>query len=453
MRMLPMAVAVLMTAFWTSPIMAQSYATSSTAPSDSVTEWIEQNLVDLQKLYMQLHKSPELSFQEKETAQRIGRELEAVGVDVTYNIGGFGIVGILENGQGPTVMVRTDLDALPVAEQTNLPYASTKKAKTDSGQEVGLMHACGHDMHMTVLVGVARYLASHRDQWQGRVMFIGQPAEERGAGARAMLDDGLFERFGKPDYALALHCSATLPSGTVGLRAGYAMANVDSVDIELIGRGGHGAYPHTTIDPNVMAAKLILDLQTIVSREINPTDAAVVTVGSIHGGTKHNIIPDRCHLQLTVRSYSDEVRQHILDAIRRKANAVAASAGADKPEVVVSEGTPSLSNDEPLTRHLADVLRKKLGDQAVIDVDPVMGGEDFSHFGRAGVPSLLYWLGVVDQKRLDRYKSLGTEPPSLHSPLFFPDMDDSIRTGVASMTNSVLELLNNDPLGARKQAP
>lgn len=410
--------------------------------------WVNTNLASLVELYVHFHRNPELSFAEQQTAARLAQELEAVGAQVTKNVGGHGVVGMLKNGEGRTVMVRTDLDGLPVTEQTNLAFASTKVVTGKAGKSVGVMHACGHDVHMTNLVGVARFLAAHHDAWSGTVMFIGQPAEERGAGARAMLADRLYERFGKPDYALALHCNSMTPTGTVWVRSGYAMANVDSVDIEIHGRGGHGAYPHTTIDPIVQAAKLILDLQTIVSREVKPIEPAVVTVGSIHGGTKHNIIPDSCHLQLTIRSYSDEVRKQLIEAVKRKAQAAAVSAGAIEPTVTVSEGVPSLSNDDELATRLSAVFSRQLGNEHVIRGEQVMGGEDFSLFGRSGVPSLLYFLGVVDQRRLDRFRELGVPAPSLHSPEFYPDIERSLETGVVTMSSAVLELLQKPSLKA-----
>ncbi len=295
--------------------------------ADEPAQWAHDHNEELVQLYRHFHQHPELSFQEKETAARLAQELKSAGYDVTTGVGGTGVVGLLKNGPGPTLMLRTDLDALPVTESTNLAYSSKVKVKQPSGTETGVMHACGHDIHITNLIGVARYLAANRDRWSGTLMLIGQPAEEVGNGAKKMLDDGLFEKFPKPDYAVALHVDGSLATGKVGYRAGFAQANVDSVDITLHGRGGHGAAPHTTVDPVVMAAKLILDLQTLVSRETNPIEPAVVTVGSIHAGTKHNIIPEDCKLQLTVRSYSDKVREHLLDGIRRKAKAVAASAG------------------------------------------------------------------------------------------------------------------------------
>jgi amidohydrolase len=404
--------------------------------------WVEKNLPDLVGVYRYFHANPELSFQEKETAKRLAEEWKAVGIKVTENVGGYGVVGILENGKGPTLMLRTDLDGLPVSEQTGLVFASKVRVKNEKGSEVGVMHACGHDVHITNLIGVARFMASHKDQWQGRLMLIGQPAEERGAGAKAMLEDKLFERFPKPDFAVALHVDSKLATGRVGYRAGFALANVDSVDITVHGKGGHGAYPHATIDPVVQAAQLVMSLQTIVSREVKPIEPAVVTVGSIHGGSKHNIISDSCHLQLTVRSYTDEVRKLLLSAITRKANAVAQGAGAKPPTIKVSEGTPALYNDDKLAKRLDPIFRKVVGEGNVEISEQAMGGEDFSRYGRAGVPILMYRLGVIDGKRLARMKSLGQIPPSLHSPIFYPDIEDSLKAGVATMSNAALELLS-----------
>lgn len=406
--------------------------------------WVKENLDELVTLYRDLHAHPELSFEEQVTSERLAKEWRAVGADVTTGVGGYGVVALLKNGDGPVLMLRTDLDALPVVEQTGLVFASQVKVKDASGGDVGVMHACGHDVHMTNLVGVARYLAANKDRWRGTVMFLGQPAEERGAGAKAMLDDGLFEIFPKPDFAVALHVDSSLAAGHVGYRAGYSLANVDSVDITMRGKGGHGAYPHTTIDPIVQAAELVMSLQTIVSREIKPLEPAVITVGSIHGGTKHNIIGDSCHLQLTVRSYSDEVRVHLLEAISRKAKAVAIGARAPEPLIEVSEGTPALSNDEQLTERLAVVLHRVVGEQNIEPSEQSMGGEDFSRYGKAGVPILMYRLGAVDARRLDRYKQLGQDPPSLHSPLFYPDIDQTLVTGVSTMANIALELLAPD---------
>src|SRR5438552_6333031 len=297
----------------------------------AISKKLDAELPDLESLYKHLHSHPELSLHERETAARMGKELSGLGFEVTSGVGGTGVVALLKNGPGPIVLVRTDLDALPVTERTNRPYASAVKVRDKAGNEVGVMHACGHDMHMTCWVGTARVLASLKDRWSGTLMFIGQPAEEIGSGARMMLDDGLFRRFPKPDYALALHCDSRLQAGKVAYTEGLALANVDSVDILVHGRGGHGSAPHTTVDPIVVAARIVLDLQTIVSRETNPLDPCVVTVGSIHGGTKHNIIPNEVKLQITVRTTKDAVRKHTLDAIERIAKAAAQGAGAPEP--------------------------------------------------------------------------------------------------------------------------
>ncbi|MBI3469457.1 MAG: amidohydrolase, partial [Planctomycetes bacterium] len=319
-------------------------AGKSDPPADAA-KWIDGAYPSLVALYEDLHTHPELSLHETRTAQRLSAELRKTGAEVTEGVGKTGVIGMLRNGDGPTIMVRTDLDALPVTEATGRPYASTVTTKDNDGNTVGVMHACGHDIHMTCLVGTARLLAESRDRWKGTVMFVCQPAEEGGGGAKLMLSDGLYKRFAKPKYAVALHVDADLEAGRVGYTPGFFLANVDSVDITVRGRGGHGAQPHQTVDPIVVACKLVLDLQTIVSRETKPIDPAVVTVGSIHGGTKHNIIPDEVKLQVTVRSYGDEVRKHLLDSIENKVLAAAASARAPKPTVSVTEGTSATYND------------------------------------------------------------------------------------------------------------
>ena len=404
--------------------------------------WVNANMESLVRLYIHFHENPELSFQEEKTSQRFAQELEKIGCQVTQNFGGYGVVGIMENGVGPVVMLRADLDGLPVTERTGRPYASQVQVEGEAGGKVGVMHACGHDIHMTNLLGTAQYLAAHKDQWQGTLMLIGQPAEERGSGAVAMIDAGLFEKFKKPDICLAIHCAAGIPAGKIALRGGYMMANVDSVDVTFYGRGGHGAYPHTTVDPIVEAAKFVLDVQTMVSREIKPTEPAVITVGSIHAGTKHNIIPDDCHLQLTVRSYADDVRAKLLEGIKRKAQAAALSVGAKEPLVKVSEGTPSLANDEDLVARLNPVFKQALATGNVLVADQVMGGEDFSQFGRqGGMPTLLFWVGAVNQDRLNRYEKMGLPIPSLHSAEFYPDTEPVLKTGITSMASAVLDLM------------
>jgi len=410
------------------------------ARAEEPAAWAKANLDDIVGLYRHFHAHPELSFQEKETAARLAKELRAAGAEVTEGVGGTGVVGILKNGAGKTVLLRTDLDALPVTEQTGLAYASQVKVELD-GLPTGVMHACGHDIHITNLIAAARWFAANKGAWKGTLIFLGQPAEERGSGAKKMLDDGLFSRFPKPDYCLALHCDAELATGKVGVRGGYALANVDSVDITLLGKGGHGAYPHATIDPIVMAAQLVLSLQTIVSREIKPIEPCVITVGSIHGGTKHNIIGNDCHLQITVRSYTDEVRQQLHDAIVRRAKAVAAGAGAPEPKVVFSEGTPAMFNDEKLAARLDAVFAKQFGAENVDHPEPSMGGEDFSQYGRAGVPILMFRLGTIEPARLARMKQLGQAPPSLHSPLYYPDAEPTLVTGIQATVAATLDLL------------
>ncbi|PTL77968.1 amidohydrolase [Vitiosangium sp. GDMCC 1.1324] len=397
---------------------------------------------ELEALYRDLHQNPELSQQEEKTAAKLAERLRKLGFEVTQNVGGHGVVALLRNGKGPTVMLRTDLDALPVEEKTGLPYASHVTAQDDTGQSVPVMHACGHDVHMTAWLGTATLLARSKDRWRGTLMLVGQPAEEKGSGARKMLEDGLFKRFPKPDFALAIHNSATAVAGSIEYVSGYALANVDSVDITLYGKGGHGAYPHTTVDPIVLAARTVLSLQTIVSREKSPLEPAVVTVGSIHGGTKHNIIPDEVKLQLTVRTYKPEVRKQILAAIERMVNAEATAAGAPrKPDMVISEGTPATYNDPELTKRLISAVTRVLGAENVREAQPVMGGEDFSEYGLAGVPAVMLWVGTVEPKRHAEARAVGQTLPSLHSALFAPDTERTLRTGITTLTTSALELM------------
>ena len=417
------------------------FGPSAWAFAETPADWIDAHLDGYVKLYQHFHAHPELSFHEQATAKRLAKELAAVGCQVTTGVGGHGVVALLHNGEGPTVMWRCDLDALPVTEETGLDYASTVRIERDDGAHVGVMHACGHDVHITNLIAVAHFLATHREQWTGTVMFIGQPAEERGEGARLMLAAGLFRSFPKPDYALALHVDATLPTGMVGYRGGYAMANVDSCDITVRGRGGHGSFPQGCIDPIVQAAELVLSLQTIVSRELSPLDPAVVTVGSIHGGTKHNIIPDSCHLQLTIRSYTPEVRETIKKAIVRRANAVAATYEAPEPTVKFSGNTPAVFNDERLTERVVGAIGEELGPENLIRADRSMGGEDFSRYGLAGVPICIFRLGAVDPARLDQFAQRGVSPPSLHSAEFYPEPRAALRCGVRAAVAALVDLL------------
>ena len=397
---------------------------------------------DLEKLYRDLHQSPELSLHEEKTAAKMAKRLRDLGFDVTTGVGKTGLVGVLRNGKGPTVMLRTDLDALPIEERTGLPYASKVTTTDDTGATVSVMHACGHDIHMTSWIGAATLLLKAKERWRGTLVMVGQPAEEKGGGARLMLEDGLFTKFPKPDFAVAIHDDAGLPAGQVGLSSGYALANVDSVDITIYGKGGHGAYPHTTVDPIVIAARTVVALQTIVGRENNPLDPGVVTVGSIHGGTKHNIVPDEVKLQLTVRSYKDDVRKRMLASITRIAKAEATAAGAlREPKVEVSEGTSATYNDPAVTKRVAAALSRGLGASRVEEHPPVMGGEDFSEYGRAGVPAALIWVGAVEPKKYEAAKASGATLPSLHSSEFAPDREPTIKTGVTTVTLAALELL------------
>jgi len=419
---------------WATPL-------ASLQAAQSPYEWTDNHIDELLSYYRNFHSNPELSFREVNTAATLASAWRRCGYQMTTGIGGNGIVGILKNGTGPVVMLRADMDALPVDEQSGLPFASTAYTVNESGGDVSVSHACGHDIHMVNLIGVACYLASNKERWKGTVMLVGQPAEEKGAGAKAMLDDGLFERFAKPDFALGLHVSPILATGKIGFRPGYTMANVDNVEITLHGIGGHGAYPHVTIDPVVMAAQLVLALQTIVSREVDPIAAAVVTIGSIHGGTKNNVIGDKVKLLLTVRTFAGTVRNKVLASIKRKSEAVAMSANAPVPDVIISKGTPSLYNDPRLSARLRRVFKNTIGKTNVVVSEPTMGGEDFSRFGREGVPALMYWLGAVSPDRLEAFALADKNPPSLHSPLFYTDANMTLKTGIATMASAVLDLL------------
>lgn len=399
-------------------------------------------------MYIDLHQNPELSFQEEETSQKLAQLLKDMGFEVTPEVGGFGVVAVFENGPGKTLMIRADMDALPLEEKTGAKYASKKKSINQVGAEVFTMHACGHDIHMTSLIGTAQNLIKMREDWSGTLVLNLQPAEERGSGARAMIRDGIFERFPRPDFNLALHVSADLPAGKVAYVPGWAMANVDSMDIIVKGIGGHGAYPHKTIDPIVLSAQLINNIQTIRSREISPLDAAVVTVGSIHGGTKHNIIPSEVTLQLTLRSYTDEVRNNTISSIKRISRGLADSVGLPEelyPVITLKdEYTPALYNNPEFTETIRLIAEEALGKENVIKSTPVMGGEDFGMYGRVEpkIPSVLFWLGAVNKKVYDRSKRENIELPSLHSPFFLPDYKPSIETGVKVTTAMAINILS-----------
>jgi len=409
----------------------------------SPLDGLDQIYPQLDALYIDLHKNPELSMKEQRTSARMAEELRKLGYEVTAGVGGTGVVGVLRNGKGLTVLLRTELDALPVEEKTGLPYASTATGVNPQGQTVPVMHACGHDVHMAGWTGAAALLARRKDRWRGTVLMIAQPGEETVQGARAMIADGLFARFPKPDFALAVHDSSDLPAGKVYFVPGPAMASVDSVDVTIFGRGGHGAKPDTTVDPVVIAARTVLAFQTLVSREKDPLEPAVLTVGSIHGGTKYNIIPDEVKLQITLRTFNPEVRKLLLSGIERTAKAEAAAARAPKePVVKVSESQDSTYNDPALTRRLAAVLAKQLGAENVQEIRPEMVAEDFGEFGRAaGVPSVQLRVGAVEPSRYEASKKAGTPLPSLHSSGFAPDRERTIKAAATVLTLSALELM------------
>lgn len=423
----------------------------------------DENLV---ALYKQLHETPELSFKEAQTSALLASELKALGFTVTENVGdawvkaksmkdhgevragvgGYGVVGVFENGPGPVVLIRADTDALPVPENTGLAFASKVVSETWTGVESNVMHACAHDIHMTVWVGTARRLIAEKDKWKGTLVMIAQPAEEIGLGAQAMLAEGLYTKFPKPDYNIALHVSAGAPSGTIAYSSGFALANVDSVDIKVKGVGGHGAYPHTTVDPVLVASHIVVALQSLVSRNTNPLDSAVVTVGSIKAGAKHNIIPDEAELLITVRSYEDKTRQMLLDGIKRIAEGQAAAFGAPAPEITVeSDYTPATYNDPDLTARAMAAIARELGEANVRAVPPVMGGEDFGQFARTDekIPGVIFWLGAVEPDKYAASQVDGMPLPSLHSPLFAPDYDPAIATGVDAMTAAVIDLFKD----------
>jgi len=427
---------------------AAALALAAPAAAQTLGGEVEKQMPSLMAIYKDLHANPELSFMEVRSAGILAAEARKLGYKVTEKVGGTGIVAVMENGPGPVVLVRADMDGLPVTEQTGLPGASKVRVTTKEGIETGVMHACGHDTHMTAWIGVARLMAANKAKWSGTLVMIGQPAEERGAGARMMLADGLYTRFPKPQYALAFHDAAQFPAGKIGYTPGYALANVDSVDITVKGVGGHGAYPQTTKDPIVLASRIVGALQTLVSREISPLDSAVVTVGSFHAGAKHNIISDEAKLQLTVRSYSDEVRDHLLDGIARiaKGEAIAAGMPDDKMPVVSvdkNEYTPSTFNTPEFTEEMAAYLKTSFGVDRVVQMPPVMGGEDFSRFGREdkSIKSLIVWVGGVPQAEYEAAKKEGRTLPSLHSPFWAPDAPAVISTATEALTAMTMKLM------------
>lgn len=430
-------------------------ATTIYGQQPALDTMIDRNIASLVATYKTLHAAPELSHHEEKTSIFFAAQLRALGYDVTERIGkyenpawsSYGVVAIMKNGTGPVVLIRTELDALPVNEKTGLPYASIVKAKNDLGDEVSVMHACGHDVHITSMLGTAKMLSELKDQWRGTLIILGQPAEETVDGARAMMRDGLYQKFPKPDFVVALHDHSELEAGKVGYTPGYSLASADSVDIKVRGLGGHGAAPESTKDPIVVAAEIILALQTIVSRENSPLDPAVITVGSIHGGSKHNIIPDEVNLQLTVRAYSEDVRKRMLASIERIAKGIALAAGipADRAPIVTvsnTQFTAATYNDPALTERLAGVFTKALGADNVVKLPPAMMSEDFGYLSLdKTIPSVDFSLGAVDPEKVKQSRAAGTHLPSLHSALFAPLPEPTLRTGVKAMTTAVLELM------------
>jgi amidohydrolase len=398
---------------------------------------------DLQGLYQDIHRNPELAFQEVQTASKLAARLKALGYEVATGVGRTGIVGLLRNGQGPTVMLRTELDALPVAEKTEAPFASTVVAKNLAGVTVPVMHACGHDLHMTAWTGTAKWMAEHRQQWHGTLMLVGQPAEESSGGADAMLKDGLFTRFPKPDYVIGLHDDDTMPAGTIGFHPGPFRAMSISPTVTLYGRGGHGAMPYNTIDPVVMAARTVMALQTVVSRENNPMDPVVLTIGSIHGGTQGNVIPDEVKLELNIRTYTDDVQKRVLDAVTRIVKAEAAASGAPRePSMTMPGSGHVVVNDPALTRRVAAALQKVLGTQQVVEMPAKMTSEDFAEYGRAGVPAVLLHIGAVNAAKLAESRRSGVPVPAPHSPEWLPDLEPTLKAAIRGETVVLLDLFN-----------
>ena len=446
-----------------------AFGTPAFAAGEDLTKTVASDYGYVLDIYKEFHENPELSLKEKNTAARLTKELTSLGFDVTErvgddwiqkkikedvgqiyeDVGGYGVVAVMKNGDGPTIMLRADMDALPLEEKTGVSYESSAMAQSYRGKDVPVMHACAHDSHVAILIGTARQLVERKDEWSGTLVLIGQPAEELGLGAKAMLEDGLFERFPKPDYVLATHTSGWAPAGVISYTSGYALANVDSVDITIKGVGAHGSAPHMGKDPIVIGAQIVNALQTLVSREVNPLKAGVVTVGSFQAGFVHNIIPDEAKLQLTVRSYDDDVRKTLLDGIERIAIAQALSAGLPEDLMPIvdmqSDYTPSTYNDPEMTDRVMGAVGKSIGEENVITQPPSMGGEDFSQFHRydKDIKTLIFWTGGADP---DLYKASqageGELPPGNHSPFFAPKPEQALKLGVQAMTAGTLELFD-----------
>jgi hippurate hydrolase len=425
------------------PVFVIAAAAAATPLHAQTTAEIDAYYPELQTLYQDIHRNPELAFQEVQTAAKLAARLKALGYEVTTGVGRTGLVGLLKNGAGPTVMLRTELDALPVAEKTGASFASTVVTKNLAGATVPVMHACGHDLHMTAWMGTATWMAEHRQQWHGTLMMVGQPAEESTSGADAMLKDGLFTRFPTPAYVIGLHDDDSMAAGTIGFHPGPFRAISISPTLTMYGRGGHGAMPFSTIDPVVMAARTVMSLQTIVSRENNPMDPVVVTIGSIHGGTQANVIPDEVTLGLNIRTYSDETQKRVLAAVMRIAKAEAAAAGASRePTMTMPESGHVVVNDPELTRRVAAALQNALGTQQVIEMPAKMTSEDFAEYGRAGVPSVLLHIGAVNPAKLAEARRTGIPVPAPHSPEWLPDLEPTLKAAIRGETVALLDLFN-----------
>ena len=396
----------------------------------------------IESFYEDLHRNPELSLHEEKTAAKMADQLRKLGFEVTAGVGGTGVVGVLKNGAGLTVLLRAELDALPVEEKTGLPYASTVRTKDDLGRDVAVMHACGHDIHMAVGIGMATLMSQNKDKWHGTIVFVGQPAEEVVKGADNMIKAGLLTRFPHPDYALSVHDGPS-SAGMIGYTPGYALANSDAVEVTVYGKGGHGSRPQVAIDPILIAARMIVAWQSIVSRENDPFDPAVITVGQIHAGTRGNISPDEVHMSLTVRSYKKEVRDHLLSAIERIAKAEAEAAGAPKPpKVELVESVSAVYNDPKVTALVVAELKKILGDANVEEEPPAMAADDFAEYGRAGIPAVDLWVGAIDPAKFAAAKKTGETLPGLHSSQWAPDREPTLKTGIEAETAAMLVLLN-----------
>jgi hippurate hydrolase len=425
-------------------LLMAAAAAQANSPSSGEATAAQVNAIypEVEALDIDLHRNPELAFHEQRTAAKLAERIKALRYETTTGVGGTGIVGVMKNGAGPTVMLRTELDALPIQEKTGLPFASTVVVKDASGNSTPVAHACGHDLHMSAWFGTAKLMAENRERWHGTLVLIGQPAEETVGGAAAMIKDGLFTRFPKPTFALSVHDEPTLPAGQIGFHPGFFRASADAVDITIFGVGGHGAAPQDAVDPIVIAARIVLALQTIVSRGNNPLDPAVITVGSIHGGTVRNIIPDEVKLQLTVRTFSPADRKKLLASIERVAKGEALAGGAPRePLVKIEDGTDAVYNDPELTNRVAAVLRKTLGAQNVVEMPANMTSEDFSQYGLAGVPSVLLHIGAVDPAKLAAAQQSGTKLPGLHSPQWAPEREPTLKADIAAETAVLMEFL------------